>query len=1051
MEKKKTLERYVNWVVNQKWIVLAISLVILISAGAGLRNLGFKNNYRIFFSDENPQLNALDRINSEFNESRNVYIAIEDADGNIFTKSNLQAIKELETLAWLTPHSTRVDAISNYQHTYANGDELIIESLVPDALELDITQIEHIKGIALSEKNIRGRLVSIDGSMAGINVLLNTNPDSTHHDIEVIAYARKIAADLEENYPNLSTYITGQSAISISFGEAAKADGKTLIPVMILVILIVSYFVTRNIGSTIYAFLTVLLSVIAGLGIAGWLGYSFNALSASAPTIILTLAIADSIHILISFLTFFRKGDTKSIAVKKSIILNFKAIFFTSLTTIIGFLTLNLNDSPPFHDLGNISALGVACAFIFSIFTLPALLAVTPFRNNTQRSTESTTTIDSLLGKLSVGLLRNKQKVVVGYVIISFAFIAFSFTNVFNDNYVKYFSPEIQFRSDTDHIMEKMTGIYNIDFNLTGGDDQSITNPLYLKLLNEFEEWLLKQENVTHVLGVHEVVKRVNKSMHGDDESYFVIPENSELASQYLLVYEMSVPYGLDLSSQINLDKSSSKFSILVGNISSIELLHLTKNAEQWLQDNAPLLMNSTGASVPIMFAHLGQRQTRGMVQGGVIALIVISILLIIFLRSGKLGIMSLIPNLLPVFFAFGFWGFFIGEVNSATAMVFGMTLGVIVDDTVHMLVKYKYARRKLGYEISDAVHYATISVGKAIIATSLILFSGFTVLGFSNFEMNSAMGQMSGLVIIAALILDLSLLPVLIYLIEKKKQLIVNRSKVSKKIFNYKLKLQAMKKYGSIIIGVILVLSALISQAQNQGLEIAKESYNNEKGFQNYSVNVSMLLSNGKGKVITRNLVMKVMEENNDGNKSLMEFENPSDVKGTVVLTFTHKLKDDDQWLYLPALGRVKRISSSSKSGSFLGSEFAFEDLASPEVEKYTFKFLEETIWNTIEVYMVERIPVDRKSGYSKQLVYYNKDNYRVEKIEYFDRKGEHVKTLEITGYKVFDIGIPKPAKLTMKNQKNGKTTSLNFVNYKFKDSAIRELDFTPTGMKGF
>jgi predicted RND superfamily exporter protein len=335
MKNNKKLENYADWVVNRKWIVLLISVLLLIVAGAGLQNIGFKNNYRIFFSDDNPQLKALDKINSEFNESRNVYLAIEDSDGNIFTKENLSAIRELETEAWLTPHSTRVEAISNYQHTYANGDELIIESLIPEFKDLDSQEIARIKKIALNEKNIRGRLISDDGAMAGVNVLLNTDPDSTHHDLEVMEYARKIVHDLEKDYPNLKAYITGQSALAVSFGEAASKDGKTLIPVMILVIIVVSFLTTRNIASTLYAFLIVLVSVISGLGIAGWFGYNLNALSASAPTIILTLAIADSVHILISFLSGYRKGETKYNAIRKSILLNFRAVFFTSLTTII--------------------------------------------------------------------------------------------------------------------------------------------------------------------------------------------------------------------------------------------------------------------------------------------------------------------------------------------------------------------------------------------------------------------------------------------------------------------------------------------------------------------------------------------------------------------------------------------------------------------------------------------------------------------------------------------------------------------------------------------
>lgn len=302
MKNSKFLNRYFDWVLKRRWLVLSISIVFVFCASAGLKSLGFKNNYRIFFSSNNPQLKALDNINAEFNESRNVYIAVEALDGDIFTNNNLEAIKNLVNKAWSTPYSTRVDAITNYQHTYAKKDDLFIENLVPEDEILDDTLINQIKNIAYSEKNIKGRLVSNDGSMAGVNILLNTNPDSTHQDIEIVNYARQIAQELKDENPQLKTYITGQSALSISFGEAAGKDGETLIPLMFLMILLVTFLVTRSVSSTLFAFLIVLISILTGLGIAGWIGYNLNALSASAPTIILTLAIADSIHILVSFL-----------------------------------------------------------------------------------------------------------------------------------------------------------------------------------------------------------------------------------------------------------------------------------------------------------------------------------------------------------------------------------------------------------------------------------------------------------------------------------------------------------------------------------------------------------------------------------------------------------------------------------------------------------------------------------------------------------------------------------------------------------------------------
>jgi len=316
-----------------------------------------------------------------------------------------------------------------------------------------------------------------------------------------------------------------------------------------------------------------------------------------------------------------------------------------------------------------------------------------------------------------------------------------------------------------------LTGIYNIEYSLGAGEADGISNPKYLNKLDELDRWFREQENVLHVSTFSETMKRVNKSMHGDDPSYYIIPEAKNEAAQYLLLYEMSLPYGLDLNNQINVDKSETRFTVTLANVSSNEIMALNDKAENWLRENAPEEMFSYGSSTAIMFSRITRTNMNSMLKSGIGALIIISFILIFALRSAKYGALSIIPNITPIAVAFGLWGIFNGQVNMSLAVVLGMTLGIVVDDTVHMLSKYIRARRELGKSASDAVRYTFATVGKAIIVTTIILTTGFSVLMQSSFGFNSDMGKMTAITIVVALVLDLLLLPSLLLIIDKKKE----------------------------------------------------------------------------------------------------------------------------------------------------------------------------------------------------------------------------------------------------------------------------------------
>jgi predicted RND superfamily exporter protein len=339
-----------------------------------------------------------------------------------------------------------------------------------------------------------------------------------------------------------------------------------------------------------------------------------------------------------------------------------------------------------------------------------------------------------------------------------------------NDEFVKYFDDSVQFRIDTDFTTSNLTGIYNIAYSLESGESGGISEPGYLNKLEEFADWFREQPEVLHVNSLSDTMKRLNQNLHADQPEWYRIPQRRELAAQYLLLYEMSLPYGLDLNNQINVDKSASKLDVSLRSVSSNSVIALEERAQQWLNENAPPSMQVNGASPAIMFSHIGARNIRSMLGGTTVALLLISFTLVFALRSLRIGLISIIPNLVPAGMAFGLWGLLVGQVGLALSVVTGMTLGIVVDDTVHFLSKYLRARREKSLSSADAVRYAFHTVGTALWTTSMVLIAGFLVLTGSPFELNSGMGLLTAITIGLALLADFLLLPTLLMALDKKE-----------------------------------------------------------------------------------------------------------------------------------------------------------------------------------------------------------------------------------------------------------------------------------------
>jgi predicted RND superfamily exporter protein len=361
-------------------------------------------------------------------------------------------------------------------------------------------------------------------------------------------------------------------------------------------------------------------------------------------------------------------------------------------------------------------------------------------------------------------VIRNKKQLLWGMGILILFLISQIPNNRLDDRFVEYFDEAIKFRQDTDFATENLTGIYLIEYSLKSGETGGINDPEFLRKVERFAQWYRQQPHVIHVNTITDIMKRLNRNMHGDDDSWYRLPEQRDLAAQYLLLYEFSLPFGLDLNNQINVKKSATRFTVTLKSVSTQQLLQIEEDAQRWLMENAPE-MRSDGASPSVMFAHIGSRNIISMLEGTTTALIIISLILIAALKSLRIGIISMVPNLVPMGMAFGLWGLTVGEVGLALSVVTGMALGIVVDDTVHFLSKYLRARREKNLPSEDAIRYAFSTVGTALWVTSLVLIVGFGILAFSHFQLNAGMGLLTAITLGLALVADfLFLPPLLIY-----------------------------------------------------------------------------------------------------------------------------------------------------------------------------------------------------------------------------------------------------------------------------------------------
>ena len=764
MKKLLNVNYLAETIIRYRPLCIIISLLILAGLAQGLSKINFNPDINAFFPENDTLTTSHLSIEDTYSSMDNAVIGIGVKEGTVFTNEVLSLIEDLTERAWKTPHSLRVDSLSNYSYVSADGDDLYIEPFLEGSSTYDLKTLKEKELIIEEEELAYGAIISKDKKTSLINIVF----DPPRKDIEAeyqesLNYVLGFLEEARKNHPEVDLIISGIVYMEYQSPMLLKAQMPKLMPTAILVILLTLFLLLRSLVAVAGSFLVILMSVVSAMGSIGFMSGDIAQPFIMVPILIATLAVADCVHL---FTLYFQNLDSSrksKEAMLESLKLNLQPLFLTSLTTAIGFLSLNLAPVEPLRGIGNGVAVGVFLAFIFTVLLLAPIVSY--FNVKQSKNINFQKNIARKLGRFSI---KNYKKLLVIVPVISCFLMAFIPLNKTNDNPLEFYSERYTTSAaDSKWISQRIGGTFPVSYELNS--QGIVSDPEFLREVDKFSEWLASNKEVLHVSSLSKIMKNLNKTLHGKQEEWNIIPTEPDLSAQYLFFYEMSLPYGLDLTNSISQNKESIKLVASLKELGSLEYREFAKRVENYASQNMPEDMVSIGTGTRPIFAFMSNMLITQLTYALGIGIVLITATIILFFRSLRYGMLTSVTNLLPIGVAFGIWAIVSGEISTLVGIGMGTTLGIIVDFTVHFLSKYLHARRQKNLSAEEAVEYAFETVGFALIITSFSLILGFLVLLQAFFIPIHGFVLFSSIAFLSALIIDLLLFPALLITWDKR------------------------------------------------------------------------------------------------------------------------------------------------------------------------------------------------------------------------------------------------------------------------------------------
>jgi uncharacterized protein len=746
------------FVLRRPLAVIVGSLLLCAGLMTGIGNFRIEASVKRFIGEDHPMVVHLNELEAEYIDDSNIFIMVKPDEGTVFTKATLTAIREMTTAAWQIPNLRRVDSLTNFQHTRVDGDELTVEDLVGDDSSLEPADLARIRNIALQETRLAGLLVATDGRAAGLNMLFSIDASDDVQRFATADAVAEIKADISRRYPDIELYEAGFVSMMHQMTETAAADARSLYTFSLVLIMGFLLWFFRSLSNTLVVILVGALSVAASIGFFGLIGGYLTPPTALGVLMVLTLALADGIHVVKSTRKYLGEGATKREAIQRGVVRNFTAIGLTSITTAIGFISFNFNDFVGIQMLGNYVAFGVMLAFLLSITLLPALLCYC------RLSPELYKTSGLSYEALAVRVIRYHRILLIGSALLLLLSSYCISLNELDDSITRHVKPSHPLRQQARQIESDLTGSIYAIYNFRSDSADGVTDLAYMRKVKEFSDWAKGQPGVRHVSAYTDILQQLNQDLNGGISQLYELPASTELAAQYLLLYELSLPYGLELSNQINFDKTATRVVITTDDFTIRQTNDFVRRNRQWLSMHAPEFDSFANSSV--LSSNLTvEASIWKTLSGALLAIAIIAVVLICTFRALVPGLLCVLTVVAPMLFSFGLWGLSVGVIDLPATLALCMVIGISIDFSVHFISRYLYARRSLKLNLEQGIVHTFTNVASPILTSTLTLGAGFLVMVLGQFQFGARMGLLTSLCIVMSLLTVFTVLPSLLVL----------------------------------------------------------------------------------------------------------------------------------------------------------------------------------------------------------------------------------------------------------------------------------------------
>ncbi|PJB54412.1 MAG: hypothetical protein CO099_01735 [Bdellovibrio sp. CG_4_9_14_3_um_filter_39_7] len=756
--------KIVDRIVNYPKTSLFMTMILMALTMPGLLQFQEKYDVRIWFRDSDPLIKTLNAFERQFGNDENIVILMNSPSG-MFDRESIEALRNITHDAWQIPEVIRVESLSNYNYTHAEGDDIIIDPFLSDELELTDSVLKQKKEIALKHKVMPDYLISRDGKSAMIFARLAINLEGSPNYENIVRETRKIIKKYEGQSDH-TFHLIGEAAVNDAFREVANHDGAVILPILFALIIAYLIWVFRSLSAMMFPLAITLISVMMTMGLVFEVGYEFNNILTILPAILISISIADSVHIMMTFFQFRAQGKEHKEAVYYALHKNFIPTFLTSFTTAIGFISLSMTELLPIRQLGSMAAAGCVFAWILTLFWMGPLLLVVPFKipKSFLKLKDSELNSDFSV-KMTSLIHRFRWSIVIFFTLAVSGSIYLSTKVEVNSNPYEYFTEHIPLRKANDFVRKSFGGNAGPEILFYSGKDDGIKDPAFLRKVDEFKTWLNSLEHINKTVDIVDIVKEMNQELHGGSEEYYRLPETQEEVAQYLFLYTMSLPQGMDLKNRMTINNDALRMSILWDVWDSKGWLKYTDEIEEHAKKMG-LTIAITGKF--LLFQRMMGYVVETFIKSIAMAMILISLVMSIYFRSLRAGLLSMVPNGIPILFVGGLLYFSGIPLNIGSSLVASVCLGIAVDDTIHFLANY-YRLRKEGHTIEESIASVFTFTGSALVVTTVILASGFGLYMMGDFVPNIHFGLLCATILSAALVLDVVFMPALLMLVDHK------------------------------------------------------------------------------------------------------------------------------------------------------------------------------------------------------------------------------------------------------------------------------------------